>query len=62
MEMFPHAVKADIAVGGGFAQASFRRSNIVVIMPRPSKMGGKTGSGDCVGFVSSRKRNPFDQS
>jgi hypothetical protein len=55
-------VKPDIAGRNGFAQASSGAALIVVILPRPSKMGGNTGSGNCVGFASSRKRGPFDQS
>jgi hypothetical protein len=34
----------------------------VVILPRTAKMGEKTSSDDCVTFLSSRKRDPFDQS
>jgi hypothetical protein len=37
------------------------RDPIVAILPRTAKMGGITGGGNCVGFVSSRKRNLFDQ-
>jgi hypothetical protein len=59
---FPRSVKAVIAEARRFAQASSGALAIVVILPRTSKMGGNSGSGDCVGFVSSRKRRSFDQS
>jgi hypothetical protein len=55
-------MNADIAGRLGFTQASSRPAWNVAIMPRTTKMGGHSSSGDCVGFISSRKRDPYDQS